>query len=219
VTLVVYAIAEHDGSALPEPELGGLRLRRVRDGELVAFVGEGAAAGPEDSVEQILSHERVVELLMDRQPILPMRFGNTVEHESQIRSLLQDRRRELSAALERVRGAVELGVRAQWSQPSRVAPGDGPQTGTDYLLERLAIHRRADAVVRGLDRLAGCARLSRIRALSRPTLPFLGAYLVEKARVTAFVGACAELDDELEDVELVCTGPWPPYSFAGAPAA
>lgn len=218
MTLLVYAIAERDGSAAPELELAGRRLRGVRDGELIAFVGEDAAAAPDWGVEDVLGHERVVELLMDRQPILPVRFGNTVNDESQIRSLLHERRRELSAALQRVRGAVELGVRAQWSQPRPITPEDGPQTGTDYLLERLAMRKRADAVVRGLEGLSGLARLSRIRVLPRPTLPFLGAYLVETAVLTAFVEACAELDDELDDVELVCTGPWPPYSFAGEPA-
>jgi hypothetical protein len=217
VTLLVYAIAERDGSAAPELELGGRRLRGVADGELVAFVGEGAPPEPDRGVAEILGHERIVELLMGRQTILPVRFDSGLSDEPQIRSLLRERRLELAAALERVRGAVELGVRAQWRERGRVEPEDAPRTGTDYLLERLAIHKRADAVARGLDRLAGFARLSRIRVLPRPALPFLGAYLVEEARVTAFAGACAELDDGLDDVELVCTGPWPPYSFAGGP--
>ena len=46
----------------------------------------------------------------------------------------------------------------------------------------------------------------------------LDAYLVDRARVDEFVALAAQLGDGLDDVELVCTGPWPPYSFAeGAP--
>jgi hypothetical protein len=46
----------------------------------------------------------------------------------------------------------------------------------------------------------------------------LDAYLVDRGRVREFVAMVEQLDDRLDDVELVCTGPWPPYSFAeGAP--
>jgi hypothetical protein len=45
------------------------------------------------------------------------------------------------------------------------------------------------------------------------------AYLVDQERISEFVALVEQLDARLDDVELVCTGPWPPYSFAeGGPA-
>ena len=51
-------------------------------------------------------------------------------------------------------------------------------------------------------------------------LPLLGlllyTLLLWKKKTKARVGDPAlvgQLDDGLEQVELVCTGPWPPYSF------
>ena len=43
-------------------------------------------------------------------------------------------------------------------------------------------------------------------------------YLVERARVGEFVALVEQLDDCLDGVDLVCTGPCPPYSFADGAA-
>jgi glycosyltransferase involved in cell wall biosynthesis len=40
------------------------------------------------------------------------------------------------------------------------------------------------------------------------------AYLVERERVDELVSAVQRLERDVEGVTLVCTGPWPPYSFA-----
>ena len=44
----------------------------------------------------------------------------------------------------------------------------------------------------------------------------LDAYLVDRGRVGEFVALVHELGGCLDGVELVCTGPCPPYSFADA---
>jgi hypothetical protein len=39
------------------------------------------------------------------------------------------------------------------------------------------------------------------------------AYLVDRGDVEAFVALARRLQAEHEDLALVCTGPWPPFSF------
>ena len=39
------------------------------------------------------------------------------------------------------------------------------------------------------------------------------AYLVERGQVDAFVTAVRRLQEDRADLALVCTGPWPPFSF------
>jgi hypothetical protein len=40
------------------------------------------------------------------------------------------------------------------------------------------------------------------------------AYLVDRARLGEFTAVVEQLDRGMPEVELVCTGPWPAYSFA-----
>ena len=180
----VYAVTERRRPA-PAPT-----LYAVEHGALAAVVADHEA--PDPTPEALRRHETVVEALMDEGPVLPMRFGSTTDD---VASLLAGREAELRAALERVRGAVELGVRARERGPSPPA-----STGTEYLLRRLGGERVHTT-------LAGLARAS----VRRPRAPHIGAYLVEHRDVERFRARVRELGDE-----LVCTGPWPPYSFCGA---
>ena len=69
-----------------------------------------------------------------------------------------------------------------------------------------------------LDSLKPLALSSRRTLAPRPDVPLLDAYLVDRERVDEFVALVEQIDVGLDDVDLVCTGPWPPYSFAeGAP--
>ena len=96
--------------------------------------------------------------------------------------------------------------------------GTRPSSGTSYLRERLELRQSARRVASELDPLTTLARSSRRTLSPAPHLPVLDAYLVERDRVDEFVAMVAQLDDHLDEVELTCTGPWPPYSFAeGAP--
>ena len=123
-----------------------------------------------------------------------------------------------SAALHRVRGAVEIGLSANWRDASGGRTDAQPQTGAAYLRDRLELRQSARRVASELEPLTALALSSRRALVPRPDLPVLDAYLVDRGRVDEFVALVAQLGDGLDDVELVWTGPWPPYSFAeGAP--
>jgi Gas vesicle synthesis protein GvpL/GvpF len=49
---------------------------------------------------------------------------------------------------------------------------------------------------------------------ARPPELFRAAYLVERDAVDAFTAAVARLQDAGAGLSILCTGPWPPYSFA-----
>jgi Gas vesicle synthesis protein GvpL/GvpF len=109
-----------------------------------------------------------------------------------------------------VRGAVELGVTACWSDRPAVPPA---RSGTEYMLGRLDVHRRAQRAAEIVAPLGALARDSKVKVLPRPSIPLLAAYLVDRDRTEEFVARAAELDADFEDGQLLCTGPWPPYSF------
>ena len=151
-------------------------------------------------------YEEVVEDLMESRDVLPVRFGTLVADESAVVGAVEKRRSELVASLDRVRGAVELAVRAREREaPSRpeVAP-----SGSAYLRAKAA---RGDVARRLHERLADHARASVV--LSGSEL-LRAAYLVTRDDVDSFVALVAELQSDHAELDVVCTGPWPAYSFA-----
>ena len=136
-----------------------------------------------------------------------------------MRATLRERRHEFEAALEHVRGAVELGIRAVIdTEPSDrpvsgTAGARGP--GTAYMLSRLERERRgADAAARIHEPLAELARESIHRLGSQPQPRLNASYLVDRDRLEAFRVRVEQLSDEVIEATIVCTGPWPPYSFS-----
>jgi hypothetical protein len=214
VSLLVYAIAEAGAGAVGGTGFESRSLYRVTEGRLVALVSDHPGGSPRPTSDTLREYEHTIERLMDCGTILPARFGSILVDESAVRAMLQRRCNDLLAALHRVRGAVELGLRASSHRTPKLPAPAGRQSGTTYMHDRLAQQRRAREVASELEPLAAVARSSRRQQYPAPALPLLDAYLVDRERVDEFIALVEQLDNRLEDLELVCTGPWPPYSFA-----
>jgi Gas vesicle synthesis protein GvpL/GvpF len=218
MSLLVYGIVEATDSEPCGIGLDGQALHAVVEGPLAAVVTDHLGGPLEPTADALSVYEQTVRRLMERGAILPAQFGSVVEDERAVRELLRQRLRDLVARLQRVRGAVEIGLRASWRDGARMPSEARPQSGTSYLRDRLELRQSARRVAGELDPLGALARSSRRAIAPRPDLPVLNAYLVDSGRVSEFVELVEQLDDRLDEVELVCTGPWPPYSFAeGAP--
>jgi hypothetical protein len=213
--IYVYAIADRDAAAPAGPGLGGTLVERFKEGRLAAFVSHDPPGGTQPTEAALWQHEAVVEELMDAGAVLPMRFGSVVLGEGDLRELLASRAADFHRALARVRGRVELGVRALGRLPVP-EPRAGESDGRRYLLDKLERRRDAaqiaDQIHPSFDVLSVA---SSRRLLPSEHVLFAGAYLVEREQVGEFERRARCLDHERADLELVCTGPWPPYSFAG----
>lgn len=207
----VYAIAESPAEAPGVGGLDGAPLRVVTADGLSGVVSDRDRHGVEGSEAELWAHETVVERIMAQRPVLPMRFGSTLPDEAAVRALLAGSSAALLAALHRVRGAVEVGLRAGW-EPDAV---DGDGSGTAYLMGRLDRKRRAKALADRIDGPLGeFARASERHLLSGPGALLRSAYLVDREHLDAFRARVEELDGEIGEAQIVCTGPWPPYSFS-----
>jgi hypothetical protein len=218
--LYVYAIADSppSGGLLG---LGGSPLRTLGDGPF-AVVSEHREPSMEAKADHLLAHEGVVEALMAESAILPVRFGTTLPDDAAVHALLRDRRDEFRSALANVRGAVELGVSAfgveargaEFPEPvgARMGAVSGP--GTAYMLERLARVRQDERISEQVhEPLRALARDSRSTVDADEPRQLRAAYLVDRERVAEFEASVEQLEDDL-DATIVCTGPWPPYSFS-----
>lgn len=226
----VYAVCERPEHAPPGRRgLAQAPLESVVEDQLLAVVTQHAQTPGQPSPDALWAHERVVERLMVEQAVLPVRFGTTLPDADALRAALAARHDVLLVALERVRGRVELGVRAMEIPRDDPAQAPGTQiepheparsaTGREYLLAKLAHNSGAEQTAAALHRpLAALAVDARRRPAQRRGELLHASYLVEHAIVPGFRAAVERLQRDWPAVALLCTGPWPPYSFVAQAA-
>ena len=204
----LYAITDHPGPPLPDlPRLNVVARDRL-----------AAVCAPASSVavtpEALWRHEEVVEALMQDRDLLPVRYGTRVEDETAAARAVAERYDELSLALERVRGAVELSVRVLMADEPAQAAEDEPMSGAEYLRARARSAAERETALRTLhEPLSFLARESRQSSARPPAELLRAAYLVDRPAVDRFVRLVARLQDRNQSLRLLCTGPWPPYGF------
>ena len=149
-----------------------------------------------------LRHGLVVERLLDHaDAVLPVRFGERFADDDDLSAAVAPRLEALERQLDHVAGCVEVGVRV-------VPRSETVETvdGAGYMRARLREQLAAEEVHRAL---AARARDS-VRS-SRDV-----GYLVARADVADFSRAVERLFESQPALDVLCTGPWAPYSFAAA---
>src|SRR3954454_7075499 len=156
----VYAICEREVQRLPGVGgLGGAPLEAICEGPLLAVASRGDRVPDALSVELLCAHERVVEALLEERAVLPMRFGTTFAAPGEVQAALAARSIALLDALDRVRGRVELAVRARRpaAEAAEVLAPAGAG-GREYLAARLRSSRLATTLHEPLAALATATR-------------------------------------------------------------
>lgn len=203
----LYAITDVETPPLP----GAAPLRAVVSGGLTAVCGE--ARDEAVTADALWRHERAVEALMCDRDLLPVRYGTRFEGEDAVARAVSHRRADLVAALDRVRGAVELSVRVHGLDEPKLEPVAA--SGAEYLRARIGRDARRESAAMIVDEpLRRLARASVRRAPGEATELLRVAYLVDRDEVEPFRSRVAELQASNSRLALLCTGPWPPYSFA-----
>lgn len=206
---------------------------------LAAVVSQIGSEDVRSEPAQLLCHERVVEALMAQRSTLPVRFGTVLSDAKAVIATLVERYSVFRADLERLDGQIEMGLRIVWDtetvrqkltvpQPAavpealaRTAVSDDARPGTRYLLERareVMIERELRAEAQALEgwcleRFATLTSENVTRLLATPAMPVSAAFLAPQCKLDAFLAVGAQMQRERPELDLVCTGPWPPYSF------
>jgi hypothetical protein len=197
------------------PELAGVDeapLEQRRVGELELVVSRCQAPLREVSREAVLRHAQVVEELMSRsRAVLPAQFGHAFGGEEELATAVESQADELARGLRRVRGCAEFGLRVVGPPAENTRASS---SGADYMRARLAETKKQDRLVEELHE--PLARLSRAARLNRRSTRSLveAAYLVPAEKVADFREVVRRLETDRPDLAVVCTGPWPPYSFS-----
>jgi hypothetical protein len=179
------------------------------------------------------AHDAVVSAVARSGAMVPLRLATIYRDDEGVREVLAARRADLEAALLRVAGRTEWGVKAYGDRAVLASPAEPEPTaagaGTAYLLRRrvqlsadVETERRAsEAAGRIHTTLAAFAVAARRHQPQDPRLSgrhewmlLNGAYLVDDDRTDEFADAVAAQDGAHRGIRLELTGPWPPYSFS-----
>ena len=207
----VYAVCERPELRLPPVRgLADAPLEGIAEGRLLAVASRHEGEPEEPALDALWAHERVIEALMADRAVLPLRFGTRMPDAGAVRTPLAARREQLLDALDRVRGRVELAVRAIQPEAVAAAPSAPAASGREYLRARMSIRRSSASLHEPLAALAVAAR--RWPELAPGEL-LRASYLVDQPAVAGFRSAVERLQREHPEAALLCTGPWPAYSF------
>ncbi|HEY8526902.1 MAG TPA: GvpL/GvpF family gas vesicle protein [Acidimicrobiales bacterium] len=245
--ITAYAIACGVRRPARAPGIEGVPVELVPHRGLVAAVTRHDRA-PRPTRAAVVAHAAVCEaVLAAADAVLPVRFGAAFADGGALAAALDERHDQLVAGLTHVRGRVEVGVRVRWAggdddggggdrgggpaPPPEPAPpvATGPAPGRAYLMARVAADRRrraaaarAEAVAARIDAaVRGAAADRRLEVGPAPGIVLAAAYLVDRGAVDRLVAAVRAVGRDEPEVAILCTGPWPPYSFAdgGVPGA
>ncbi len=229
MTFHVYAITDRPDAPLPDRlGLDDKPLAQIVWRDVGAVVSAREEVVRPADADELWRHEEVIEALMIDRTALPARFGTLLSRQ-QLGDTLARTYPQLVRDLEHVRGHVEIGIRflaiAEPDTPDDTTSqggiaASGLTPGTAYLLARLAKERelrsrrqmRLEMVREVFARLTDLATAGRIDEPS-DRLVVSAAFLVGRERVQVFQRAAARAADANPQLALLCTGPWPPYSF------
>ena len=211
MTVHVYALTEHPANLPTTRGIDDSQVDAVHVDGFDVIVSEVTAAANEPAV---VAHARVVdEVVAANDAVLPARFGRGVDDVAALTGTIRGREDKLRAALEQVRGNVEIGLRVTAGAPREQQPA--ATSGQAYLQNRLAQVQTADRTAHEIHApRAEAARAATLNVLATPDLLLSAAYLIPRAEVEAFRERVEALDTKHPDLTFVCTGPWPAYSFA-----
>jgi hypothetical protein len=186
------------------------------------------------------AHHTVIDAVAGQGPLVPMRLATVYSSDAHIAAMLDDRGADFRSVLGRISGRTEWGVKAYSGRPpepedqpaaTTVPSRPGGGAGAAYLRRRrdqLAAQKdarretlaSAEMIHAALSAYAAETRLHPPQApqLTGSKAPMLlnAAYLLDSTRQDEFAAAVAALAGQHPGLRLELTGPWPPYSFAGA---
>ena len=192
--------------------IGGGHLALAPLGTVAAVVADvDGSIDPTD--ENVLAHARVIDALAGEfDAVLPVRFGRGFRDLDYLETAVARHEPELEARLEEVRGCVEIGLHVAAPTHAQEAAGSGHA----YMQQRLGELARAETLAADIHApLAERARAAKRDRGVGTTALLRAAYLVPRHDVESFQAVVDASQRRHTELSFACTGPWPPYSFAG----
>lgn len=184
------------------------------------------------NAEYALAYEKIMELLMEKYTLLPMRFGTLVKNDKEVTGILRENYDVFVNNLKQVNGKLEYGLKVLWdienneieSDAKDLSKIDEPKEDSrykKYLMGKLKEHKineavikRAEQIIENINKpLADLSFLNKFKKMITPKLILDAVYLVENKKKNVFIEKVEELKNTHNNLNFLLTGPWPPYNF------
>lgn len=233
----IYAILDSgENSDLGLKGMNSSSVYTVAYKDISAAVSKVEKGSMRVSEEKALAYEKIVEEIMSRWNLLPMRFGTLVKNDGEVIGLLQKYYDGFVSNLARVKGKLEYGLKVLWTAEKHILEKSvinekknsnvfdqlrGNSPSRKYLTEKFKEYRLEKALLKKAERiienihkpLQELSFLSKSRKIPSEKIFFDATYLVEKEKKDAFIERFKKLNETHRDVKCLLTGPWPPYNF------
>ena len=191
----------------------------------------------EKVVKDLVTHQFVIEQVMQRFTILPVKFGTMLESEDEVSQFLGQGYALLNQLLDKMEGKIELDLVVWWEMPAILAALSHRDSQLQAMQQELA-QKGEQVTTEEKARLGQCiqqalqAEKARVHALILQTLKPVtedvrlhdqlsdkmllnAAFLLEKKNEQSFSVLLDMLDQQLEkNVNFRVVGPLPPYNFS-----
>lgn len=233
MTICLYAITDRPEMPLPKQlGLDDVELTSIAWRNLGAVISTHDGEPPPASADALWRYEAVLEALMEHRTVLPARYGTMMPSARAVTDMLRRDYARFTDDVARVQGQIEIGIRfvplaVDAEDTSAVPKGPIAPSGTAYLMtkvvavqdrarRRAAVMETARALHAILKRLATDSRFD---AETDDRDWIASAFLTPRDAMETFQQAVSRLAKAHPKLALLCTGPWPPYSFVSDQAA
>ncbi len=216
--------------------LGGADLFAVFHDEIAAVTGEIERCDFTADKSLAIEYAGVIDALFQRYPVLPMRFGSTLESSGAILEMLVRNRDEFLQNLDRVENKQEFGLKifcdseklaAELRMKSEAVlsppadPGITISAYREYINKKLKEHRLEELLVDYADTVIAeitvslallCAE-SRFKKMASAKNIIDAVFLLDKDVEIQLVRSVQDLQNKHQGLNFILTGPWPPYNF------
>ncbi len=213
------------------------RVRTVRVDSMGAVVSDFASGGRLLPLRRNLEpHNQVIREVMRATTVVPMTFGHVARSDEAIRKLLRLHREAIGVQLDRVEGAVEMGLKVKWDvenvfdhvvgiDPELKArrdqvfgrPGGAGQNEKmelGKLFEERLNQERDEQTDRLLEMLEGSVREARVNPPKGEKVLMDAAFLVDRDGQEAFEARVHEVAEAFPAERVFdLSGPWAPFHF------
>lgn len=225
--------------AFEAPGIGGRGdlVHTLAVGRLAAIVSDSPTLEYENNRRNMMAHTKVLEEVMRRHTLLPVRFGTVAsDTDTIVEKILMTRRDELLGLLEQMRSRHELGLKVSWRHDvlfeEVLAENPNIRRLRDQLMgrpvekthfERIRLgeeigkaldRKRLEDEQRVLDRVRSFVHKTKLNKPIGDQMVLNAAFLVDEAQEDALDRSIREMDGAWGDrLSFKYVGPVPPYNF------
>jgi hypothetical protein len=202
--------------------------------DIAAVVSDTPIEVHEPTRQNVLAHERVNEIVMRQQTVIPMSFGTVFKTREDIQQLLRSAYDAFRDVLTKMEDKLEYGLKVLWDRDlvmrqleqedediRRLKGEISSQKGSTYFA-RMQYGRLVDAALLArserfvseiFEHLRPVAVASRANRPIGDKMIMNAAFLVQRKHEGDFDSSVKSLGARHDHLTFKYTGPWPPYNF------